>query len=185
MLSALSILSLLLATAQPVSDSCPATSPAWVEFGSIPDSLAVPPQFFFDQPTVPVEGLVVCAHGIFFNFHAPQDGKSTEYYISFPLPTREEYMHYVPQDTMLSTKAATNPKYIHDYVDRQVSEYTAGFNQLKADLRRLIGERYVEGERIDLAGSPGRLGLGFPLTLLWDKESLPFSTYPGIYWRRE
>jgi hypothetical protein len=176
---------LLLLSAQPAPDPCPASSSAWIELSSVPDSLLVPPQFFFDQPTVPLEGLIVCPHGVFFNVHAAQDSVSREYYISFPVPTHEEFARSVPRDTALSVRAATDPHYVDRYVDRQVKEYTVRYNQLKTELRRLLGDSYVEGKRIDLAGTPARLKLGFPLTLLWDKESVPFYTYPGIYWRKE
>lgn len=167
------------------SDPCPATSTAWIELSSVPDSLMVPPQFFFDQPTVPLEGIVICDHGVFFNIHAPQDGKSTEYYISFPVPTREEYRNYVPQDTLLSVRAATDKNYINGIVDRMIAQNTAGLNKLKADLRRVLGRRYTEGERIDMTGAQAQMQTGFPLTVVIDGESIEWGTFPGIYWRRE
>lgn len=179
------VMMLLLAAAKPAVDPCPATSNAWIELSSIPDSLMVPPQFFFDQPTVPLEAIIVCEHGVFFNVHAPQDKTSKEYYVSFPFPTHEELKHYVPRDTLMSVKAAKDPDYIDRYVDRQVVASTARYNQLKTDLRRLLGKRYAEGTRIEMIGSPVEISLGFPLTLVWDKESLPFYTTPGIYWRKE
>jgi hypothetical protein len=178
------VIALLFLAAQADVDPCPTTSSAWIELSSLPDSLAAPPQFFFDQPTVPLDALIVCAHGIFFNVHAPQDSVSTEYYVSFPLPTHEEFVHYVPQDTMLSVRAATDPAYIDNFVDRQVANAAVQYDRLKTDLRRLLGKRYEEKKRIDLAGSGGKLKLGFPLTLLFAGETLPFNTYPGIYWRR-
>lgn len=180
-----SAFSVLLSTAQPSTDPCPATSSAWVELSSIPDSLMVPPQFFFDQPTVPLEAIIVCEHGVFFNLHAPQEKESREYFISFPLPTHEELKHYVPQDTLMSLKAAKDPGYIDRYVDRQVVASTKRYNQLKADLKRLLGKRYAEGTRIDVTGDSSKMSLGMPLKLLWDKESLPFYTTPGIYWRKQ
>jgi hypothetical protein len=182
LLAALLVLSL---SSTAATDPCPAGSDTWIELSSVPDSLMVPPQFFFDQPTVPLEGLVVCAHGVFFNVHAPQDGKSTEYYISFPEPTREEYRNYVPRDTLLSVRAANDRGYIDGIVQRMMQKNTEGLNKLKADLRRLLGERYVEGPRIDLTKDAAQLSLGFPLTLIWKGESIPFETFPGIYWRRE
>jgi len=184
MFASVPILCLLLVCARP-ADPCPATDAAWIELSSVPDSLLVPPQFFFDQPTVPVEGIIVCAHGVFFNFHATQDDSLVEYYISFPVPTHEEYVNYIPQDTLLSIRAATQPGYLDDYVDREVAKNTVGLNQLKADLHRLMGTRYAEGKRIDVTDTPMKLRLGFPLTLMWGDESVPFATYPGIYWRRE
>ncbi|HET6350225.1 MAG TPA: hypothetical protein VFH88_14195 [Candidatus Krumholzibacteria bacterium] len=177
-------LSLFLLSAQPAADPCPAASDAWIELSSLPDSLLAPPQFFFDQPTVPLEGLIVCPHGVFFNFHAMQDSVSTEYYISAPVPTHEEYVHYVPPDTALSRQAANDPHYVDHYVDRQVAANTVRLNQLKDELRKRLGKRYVEGQRIDLTGDPAKMKLGFPLKLLWGEETLPFYTYPGIYWRK-
>lgn len=181
----LAALALHLVAAQPNTDPCPATSSAWIEVSSIPDSLLVPPQWFFDQSTVPLEALIVCEHGVFFNFHAMQDKASKEYYVSFPVPTREEYRQYVPVDTLMSMKATLDKGYIDRYVDRQVTEYTKRYNALKNDLRRRLGNRYIEGARIDLTKDPVQIRLGFPFKLLWSKESLKFETYPGIYWRKE
>lgn len=183
MLPALALLTLLITSAGP-SDLCPVTSDAWIELSSVPDSVMVPPQFFFDKPTVPVEAIIICEHGVFFNFHAKQDGAQREYYLSCPVPTREEYRRYVPPDTMLSPRAAMNPKYIDDYVDRRVAAAAKDLNQLKAGLNRLLADKYVEGKRIDLTGTSARLDLGYPLTVMWEKEKIPFGTLPGIYWRR-
>jgi len=176
---------LLLATASPDTDPCPSTSDVWIELSSVPDSLLVPPQFFFDQPKVPLEAIIVCEHGVFFNLHAPQDGKSKEYFISFPLPTHEELEHDVPQDTLMSVKASKDPTYIDRYVDRQVVASTKRYEQLRADLRRLLGSRYAEGKRIEMTGESVQIELGMPLTLLWDQEKVPFFTTPGIYWRKD
>lgn len=179
------VLLLFVAATNPAVDPCPSTSNEWIELSSIPDSLMVPPQFFFDQPTVPLEAIIVCEHGVFFNLHAPQEKVSKEYYVSFPFPTHEELKHYVPHDTLMSVKASKDPGYIDRYVDRQVVASTKRYNQLKKDLQRLLGGRYVEGTRIDMSGQPVKINLGFPLALLWDQESLPFYTTPGIYWRKD
>lgn len=167
-----------------IVDPCPVDLPAWVELEDLPDSLQVPPDFFMDQPTVPVENLIICQHGIFFNFHAPQQGTSTEYYISFPVPTYDEYQQYVLADRLASTLPLLDPESIRHEAETRVAAYTQAYNQLRLQIRQVLGERYVEDRRIDLASAPAQLRLEFPLVFVWDAQEMPFETYPGIYWHR-
>ncbi len=166
-------------------DPCPVGSPSWVELESLPDSLRVPPSFFFEQPTVPVEHLVACQHGIFFNFHAPDDSVSTEYWISFPVPTYAEYEKYYLEQQIGSVFPVVDPDSIRYAVETRLSSAASSYQRLKQELQSVLGKRFVEQHSIDLSGTPAQLRLEFPLVFVWEEQSTPFATYPGIYQRRD
>ncbi len=148
---------------------------------ALPDTVHMPPEFLLAGSTVRVRRMVVCRHGVFFNFRAEEKGRVETWWISYPMPTVELYEKYISED---ATQLELSP------VKKQLAAAAAAarkFSEFKDRIKEMLGPRYKENAVIYFDRSHGRtasLGLAIPMTFYWGSEEAEFWPIPDVYFRR-
>jgi hypothetical protein len=144
------------------------------------DTSTVIPSFMFGGQ-LDIDRLLVCEDGVLFFFRTREWQRVIRFCLVYPKPTQEEYAKFYGQDEPDIQKRVQKVLTLTAEAQREFDDY-------KAQLREVLGRKYVEGKEVSFENQRFRakleLSMGEPIVFSWRHRSASFMKLLDLYYMR-